>query len=59
MSALVGPGRESDVADWLALVAAPGVGPRTAQRLIAYFGDPAAVCRASAQALKDLSLIHI
>ena len=58
MSALVGPGRESDVADWLALVAAPGVGPRTAQRLIAHFGDPTAVRRASAQALKDLGLRH-
>jgi DNA processing protein len=56
VSALGGPGSESDVTDWLALAAAPGLGPRTIERLIAHFGDPTAARRAPAQALMALGL---
>lgn len=51
-----GPGSGSEVRAWLALVAAPGVGPRTIARLIAHFGEPAAVCRASSEVLRGLGL---
>lgn len=44
------------VADWLALAAAPGVGPRTAARLIAQLGHPSAIRGASTQALTGLGL---
>ena len=49
-------GPSPDVTDWLALVAAPGVGPRTVARLIAHLGHPAAVRGASTQALAALGL---
>ncbi len=48
-------GRDA-IADWLALAAAPGVGPRTVARLIQRFGDPGAVLGASAQSLAELGL---
>ena len=54
MSELGGPAPE--ITDWLALVAAPGVGPRTIARLIAHFGNAAAVRRASTEALGQLGL---
>lgn len=58
MSAIGNTGREPGpaVADWLALAAAPGVGPRTAARLIAQFGHPAAIRGASTHALTELGL---
>ncbi|MGE5153433.1 MAG: DNA-processing protein DprA [Bdellovibrio bacteriovorus] len=56
MSRQGGPGLASDIADWLALAAAPGLGPRTIGRLIAHFGDPGAARRAPAQALRELGL---
>lgn len=56
MAAAGVPETSPDVADWLALVAAPGVGPRTIERLIAQLGTPAAVREASTQTLRDLGL---
>jgi DNA processing protein len=56
---VAGPGAPeaaSDLADWLALSAAPGVGPRSIARLIAHFGDPAAVLQAPTQALQGQGL---
>jgi DNA processing protein len=44
------------MADWVALMLAPGVGPRAAARLLDHFGTPRAVLEASAQALADLGL---
>ena len=41
---------------WLTLSAAPGVGPRTAARLLGHFGTAEAVLGASAGALGDLGL---
>lgn len=51
-----GAGSGPEVWAWLTLVAAPGVGPRTIARLIDQFGEPAAVCRASSEALRALGL---
>ena len=44
------------IIDWLALVAAPGVGPRIVVRLLARFGEAAAVRRAPAETLEQLGL---
>jgi DNA processing protein len=41
---------------WLALAAAPGVGPRTGRRLIARFGGPQEILEAPAEALQDCGL---
>lgn len=41
---------------WLALVNAPGIGPRTVARLIAHFGSPSAVLRASPERLAAAGL---
>lgn len=51
-------GRETDraLAHWLALSAAPGLGPRTIARLVAHLGSPEAVLGASHQQLRDLGL---
>lgn len=50
------PGTGGALVDWLALSAAPGVGPRTAARLIARFGDPSATRLAPAEELRGLGL---
>jgi len=42
--------------DWLILLSAPGIGPRTAARLCEHFGDPAGVLAASRSALSELGL---
>ena len=41
---------------WLALVNAPGIGPRTVSRLLAQFGSPTAVLQASAERLTAAGL---
>jgi DNA processing protein len=46
----------STLDQWLALVAAPGLGPRTCAHLMAHFGSPRAVLAASPRALGDLGL---
>jgi DNA processing protein len=51
-----GPAPQSSLADWLVLTAAPGVGPRTAARLIERFGDPRAVIEAASGSLVELGL---
>lgn len=56
MSDQQGPGPGPAVADWLALVAAPGIGPRTVARLITHLGNPAAVRGAPTQTLVGLGL---
>ena len=48
--------RESSLRDWLAVVGAPGIGPRTSARLIARFGAPRAVLEASDDSLERLGL---
>jgi DNA processing protein len=40
-----------DLRDWLALAHAPGIGPRTVNRLIAHFGHPSCVLSAGPDAL--------
>jgi len=45
-----------EVVDWLVLVGAPGVGPRTITRLIDHFGNPAAVRQAPTEALAQLGI---
>ena len=45
------PSDVESLRDWLKLANAPGVGPRTLQRLIAHFGNPARVLAADAQSL--------
>lgn len=44
-------GAAESLRDWLLLANAPGVGPRTLNRLIAHFGDPARVLAADAEPL--------
>ncbi len=46
----------SGITDWLALICAPGLGPRTIARLIAGFGHPAAIRAAGTRDLADLGL---
>ena len=55
MSPTPGPGRDV-VADWLALLAAPGVGPRSVARLIERFGNPGAVLDAPGHVLAEMGL---
>jgi DNA processing protein len=50
------PDLEPEVVDWLVLVGAPGVGPRTITRLIDHFGSPAAVRQAPTEALAQLGI---
>lgn len=47
---------DDPLADWLALVNAPGIGPRTGRRLIEHFGSPAAVQRATSERLTAAGL---
>lgn len=49
-------GAATGLSDWLALSAAPGVGPRTIARLIAHFGDPLAARQAPTEVLQGLGL---
>ena len=44
---------------WLALVNAPGIGPRTVSKLLAHFGSPTAVLQASAERLTAAGAIRI
>jgi DNA processing protein len=44
------------IADWVTLMSAPGVGPRTATRLLDRYGSPGAVVAASRRALADVGL---
>lgn len=48
--------RDTACDDWLTLVNAPGIGPRTVARLIEQFGSPAAVLRASSARLAAAGL---
>jgi DNA processing protein len=47
----VNPVSAESLRDWLALAHAPGLGPRTINRLIAHFGDPSSVRAADADTL--------
>lgn len=50
------PGTPAAIDDWLALTAAPGLGPRTCARLIADFGGPREVLAAPAARLAQWGL---
>jgi DNA processing protein len=43
-----------DLGSWLRLVLTPGVGPETARRLLAAFGQPEAIFRQTASALRQI-----
>jgi len=49
-------GERGRIRHWLALAAAPGVGPRTVIQLLEQFGSAAAACSAARGALRELGL---
>jgi len=50
------PGERGRIRHWLALAAAPGVGPRTVIQLLEHFGSAAAACSAARAELRELGL---
>ena len=48
------PASSDSLADWLRLEQTPGVGCGTAARLLAHFGNPGAILRASAEQLRPI-----